>query len=121
MTSICNEPSTNALEIGFWKTFCNYFIEYKLMRMGQDAAKLKIPLLVSEFGACTDVDPCVTEITQVTENTDAVLGSWAYWQFKTFHDLTTTAQTTSEGFYNQDGSLQEHKLKALTRTYVQYA
>lgn len=121
LTTICNEPSTNALEIGFWKTFCNYFIEYKLMRMGQDAKNLKIPLLVSEFGACTDVDPCVTEITQVTENTDAVLGSWAYWQFKTFHDLTTTAQTTSEGFYNQDGSLQENKVKALTRTYVQYA
>lgn len=35
--------------------------------------------------------------------------------------MTTTAQTTSEGFYNHDGSLQENKVKALARTYVQYA
>jgi len=35
--------------------------------------------------------------------------------------LTTTAGTSSEGFYNKDGSLQTHKLKSLSRTYVQYA
>lgn len=79
MTTICNEPSKNGLEIEFWKTFCNYFIEYKIMRFGQDIDRLKIPLLLSEFGACTDVDPCITEITQVTENVDKIVGSWAYW------------------------------------------
>jgi hypothetical protein len=57
----------------------------------------------------------------VAERTDEVLGSWAYWQYKTFHDLTTTAGTSSEGFYNKDGSLQTNKLKSLSRTYVQYS
>lgn len=121
LSTVCVEEGGSHMAVTFWKTFCNYFHEYKVWRMGQDARKLQIPLLISEFGACTDVAPCVTEITQVTERSDEVLGSWAYWQYKTFHDLTTTAGTSSEGFYNKDGSLQTHKLQALSRTYVQYA
>ena len=50
---------------------------------------------------------------------DAVLAGWAYWQFKLFEDLTTTAGTGSEGFYNTDGTLQDIKVKALARTYIQ--
>ncbi len=43
---------------------------------------------------------------------------WAYWQFKTYADLTTSAGTGSEGFWNQDGSLQDYKVKALARSYM---
>jgi endoglycosylceramidase len=32
--------------------------------------------------------------------------------------LTTTAGTGSEGFYNEDGTLQHRKVKALARTYM---
>lgn len=105
LTEICIKESTSSLEIYFWKHFCDLFHSYKLMRMEQDAKKLQVPLLISEFGACTDVGPCMTEITQVAEKSDEILASWAYWQYKTFHDLTTTAMDTSEGFYNQDGQL----------------
>jgi hypothetical protein len=49
------------------------------------------------------------------------LTSWAYWQFKNYKDLTTSAGDRSEGFYNNDGSLQVQKIKALTRTYVKAA
>lgn len=49
------------------------------------------------------------------------MASWAYWQFKTYKDLTTTAGERSEGFYNKDGTLQTKKIKSLTRTYIQYA
>lgn len=35
--------------------------------------------------------------------------------------MTTTAGTSSEGFYNRDGSLQSNKVKGLSRTYVQYS
>ena len=48
---------------------------------------------------------------------------WAYWQFKYYQDLTTSATSGSvggEGFYNGDGSLQEYKVKALARSYMQY-
>ena len=66
-----------------------------------------------------DTQSCVQESTSVTEVCDEHLTGWAYWQFKNFGDLTTTAGTSSEGFYNKDGSLQQGKVKALSRTYLQ--
>ena len=66
-----------------------------------------------------DTQSCVQEITSVTEVCDEHLTGWAYWQFKNFGDLTTTAGTSSEGFYNKDGRLQQGKVKALSRTYLQ--
>lgn len=35
--------------------------------------------------------------------------------------MTTSAGDRSEGFYNNDNSLQTQKVKALTRTYVKAA
>ena len=77
-----------------------------------------MPLVITEFGACLTEGPCSQEINQVGDVADENLVGWAYWQFKIYKDLTTTAGTGSEGFYNVDGSLQQKKLKALTRTYV---
>lgn len=48
---------------------------------------------------------CTREIKQVGDLADKNLTGWAYWQFKTYADLTTTAGTGSEGFWNQDGSI----------------
>lgn len=75
-------------------------------------------MVISEFGACLDSKQCVIEISQVADACDKYLASWAYWQFKTFKDLTTSAGDKSEGFYNKDGSLQQGKVKALARTYI---
>lgn len=74
---------------------------------------------MSEFGACLDSEACATEIQQVADTSDEHLVGWAYWQFKNYEDLTTSAGTGSEGFYNQDGSVQTVKVKALSRTYAQ--
>jgi len=84
-----------------------------------DAERYGVPLMITEFGACLTEGPCFQEITQVGDVCDKYLVGWAYWEFKTYEDLTTTAQTGSEGFYNQDGSLQHYKVKALARTYMQ--
>jgi len=51
----------------------------------------------------------VTEITQVADVcdhgvADGIVG-WSYWQYKTYHDLTTSAGDRSEGFFNNDGTL----------------
>ena len=62
--------------------------------------------------------PCTQEINQVADVADEHLVGWAYWQFKTYADLTTSAGTGSEGFWNQDGTLQEYKVKALARSYM---
>jgi len=93
-------------------------------RVGQrsaDAERLGIPLIISEFGACMGSENCAREIDQVADVCDNELASWAYWEFKPFHDLTTSAGNRSEGFYANDGSLQTLTVKALSRTYIKSA
>ena len=73
--------------------------------------------MITEFGACTSSDACVQEINAVADTCDENLVGWAYWEFKKYYDVTTTAGSTSEGFYENDGTLQVNKVKALSRTY----
>jgi hypothetical protein len=103
------------------KAKCLEWHEKRIGTRSQDAEKLGIPLFISEFGACLDSDACATEVTQVADVCDENLAGWSYWEFKPFHDLTTSAGNRSEGFYNNDGSLQTVKVKALTRPYVKAA
>jgi len=98
---------------------CLNFHTKKFHTRAQDAERLGVPLFNSEFGACMDTEACVQEINQVADvNEKFNTSGWAYWEFKTYHDLTTSAGDRSEGFYNFDGSLQTKKVKALSRTYV---
>lgn len=60
------------------------------------------------------------EVGLVADACDDHLVGWAYWQFKNYWDLTTSAGTGSEGFYNTDGSLQQHKVMAISRSYMPY-
>jgi len=97
---------------------CKEWHDKRIFLRAKDAKELQVPFILTEFGACFDSDVCATEITQVADAADEIGAvGWAYWQFKLFKDLTTTAGTGSEGFYNNDGSLQHKKLKALTRPY----
>lgn len=91
----------------------------KLGERSKDAKRLGIPLFITEFGACFSDGPCQQEIQQLADVADEHLIGWAYWQFKTYADLTTSAGTNSEGVYNVDGSLQEFKIKALARSFMQ--
>ena len=56
-----------------------------------DAKRMGIPLIISEFGSCMDTDSCYTEIKQVADTADEYLTGWAYWQFKTYRDVTSSA------------------------------
>lgn len=100
---------------------CLPWHEKRIGTRSKDAEGLGIPLIISEFGACLDSEVCADEITFVAETTDKYLAGWAYWEFKPFHDLTTSAGTGSEGFYNKDGTLQHKKMRALTRPYLRNA
>jgi endoglycosylceramidase len=90
----------------------------KLAVRSADAQKVNVPLIISEFGACMGGDTCIVEITGLLDAADSHLTGWAYWQYKKLGDLTTTAGTGSEGFYNDDGSLQGDKVAALARPYL---
>ena len=98
---------------------CLAWHEKRIGQRAKDAERLGVPLVITEFGACLTEGPCSQEINQVGDVADEHLVGWAYWQFKTYADLTTSAGTGSEGFYNQDGSLQDYKVKALARSYMQ--
>lgn len=97
---------------------CLAWHEKRIGTRSSDAKRLGTPLMISEFGACLTDGPCTQEIDQVANVSDEHLVGWAYWQFKYYGDLTTSAGTGSEGFYNWDGSLQDYKVKALARTYA---
>ena len=102
----------------------NECIEWHDQRIGKrtkDAKRLGIPLLMSEFGACMGTYACEIEIQNVADVADKYLVGWAYWEYKPFHDLTTSAGNKSEGFYELDGTLQVRKVRALSRPYVKAA
>lgn len=100
--------------------FCHSYHERKLSMRDEDAKRLGLPLFISEFGACLTDKNCTPEINAVGDAADKYVAGWAYWQFKNYADLTTSAGTGSEGFYNEDGTLQDWKVKALARTYLMY-
>lgn len=100
---------------------CYNWHKKRIGTRSDDAKRLGIPLLISEFGACTDDAYCHREIDQVAEVSDKELASWTYWEFKHFHDLTTSTGDKSGGFYNEDNTLRVKKVKALSRTYVKAA
>lgn len=100
------------------KDACMHWHWMRIARRSEDAQRLGVPFMLSEFGACLTEEACSQEIAQTTWVADRWLAGWAYWQFKLYEDLTTTASTGSQGFYNADGTLQEWKVKALSRTYL---
>lgn len=97
---------------------CREWHEKRIATRSDDAHRYGVPLFISEFGACLNSTSCVQEITSLVDVCDEHLAGWAYWQLKNYADLTTSAGTHSEGFYNFDGTLQEGKVKALTRAYL---
>eukprot|EP00347_Sterkiella_histriomuscorum_P017920 403347472 len=100
---------------------CKSYHEHRINQRSLDAERLQVPLIMSEFGACLGTLECAQEITSFAEVCDDHLASWAYWQFKKLQDFTTSAGTASEGLYDSDGILQDVKVKALARTYLQAA
>jgi len=97
---------------------CDQWVEDAFKsRTNQVANQLGGGTFLTEFGACSGSESCLAEIDRVTAGADRSFTSWAYWQFKYFHDITTVSGP-AESFYNADGTLQDAKIKALTRTYA---
>ena len=99
---------------------CAEFHDRKLKKNKEQAKNIGIPVIVTEFGACSSSEACYYEMLGFEKAADKYLSSWAYWMYKAFHDHTTTAPQNQEGIFNPDGTLQSFKEKALSRTYIQY-
>lgn len=88
------EPSTDLADT------CLAFHGKRVGQRAKDAKRLGVPLVITEFGACITEASCTQEINQLCDVADESIVGWAYWEFKTYKDLTTTAGTGAEGFYN---------------------
>ena len=100
-------------------TKCPDFHDRKVNKNKQQAQKMGVPLIITEFGACSSSLSCYYELLGFVKAADKYLTSWCYWMYKAFNDHTTTAAENEEGMFNPDGSLQSIKEKALSRTYIQ--
>jgi hypothetical protein len=96
---------------------CRTFHFRKATQRGLDAERYGVPLMFTEFGACFNSLECYNEVTSSTDAFDTQLASWAYWMYKSFGDFTTTGGT-AEGMFNDDGTPQDLKVKAISRTYA---
>ena len=99
---------------------CSAFHDRKLKKNKQQANDIGVPIIITEFGACSSSMACYKEMIGFEKAADKYLTSWAYWMYKTYHDHTTTAAENEEGIFNDDGTIQNIKEKALSRTYIQY-
>ena len=100
------------------KEFCAAFAMQKATKRAENAATFGVPLIFTEFGACYAGMECFNEISSTADACDSVMASWLYWQYKSYGDWTTTGGA-AEGMFNEDGTPQALKVKAITRTYMQ--
>lgn len=117
--TVCSGPEPD-LETA--KNSCPDYHKKKLKKNLQDAAELNVPLIVSEFGACSDSEACYHEVAGFVKEAEPNFISWMYWNYKPYGDFTTSAiaLVKKEGIFQEDGSIQEVKERSLTRAYVQY-
>ena len=117
--TVCNGPEPD-LETA--KTRCPKYHEKKVEKNIKDAEQLQVPLIISEFGACSDSLACLHEIWSVVRAAEKNLVSWAYWMYKPYGDFTTSAiaLVDKEGIFNANGTIQYVKERSLSRAYVQY-
>ena len=99
---------------------CADFHDRKLKKNKQQANDIGIPIIVTEFGACSSSKACYYEMIGFEKAADKYLTSWCYWMYKSYNDHTTTAAENEEGIFNDDGTIQNMKEIALSRTYIQY-
>jgi len=75
--------------------------------------------VLTEWGNMPENPIDIKTIDYMLDQADKFKVSWAWWQFKSFHDITTSGIGTSESFYDENGKLQQEKVAALSRTYAQ--
>jgi hypothetical protein len=58
---------------------CNTALFRKITTRRNDAKRLGVPLMYTEFGACSNTTSCYREIDNATASFDFGLASWVYW------------------------------------------
>ena len=74
--------------------------------------------MMTEFGAVGSDPVSLQLLDTVLDAAEQRLQSWAYWNFKSYDDITTAGSPASEGLYNPDGSVQMQKVRVLSRPFA---
>eukprot|EP01126_Amoeba_proteus_P034740 TRINITY_DN3472_c0_g2_i1.p1 TRINITY_DN3472_c0_g2~~TRINITY_DN3472_c0_g2_i1.p1 ORF type:complete len:254 (-),score=29.82 TRINITY_DN3472_c0_g2_i1:129-890(-) len=110
LTNRFGEPTNlylcDAMEETFWTLFLN-----DIKRIGGGG-------MLTEWGNMPNGTIDIDAIEWMANQADNLLQSWSWWQFKSYHDITTAGVGTSESFYDTDGRLMVNKVQALSRTYA---
>jgi len=92
--------------------------EVQWLQEMHDIDTTKCGSFMTEFGAVAGNNTkALEDIEWVVDSADKALQSWAYWQYKSYNDITT-ASNERESFYWADGSLQADKVETLSRVYA---
>ena len=97
--------------------FCEKYDAQRFPLRTKDLDRLGGAGLLTEFGSVGNSTNGITEIQNVLTAADENFFGWAYWQFKSYNDLTATERTVYP-LYDEQGQLEVNKLKALSRTYA---
>ncbi|CAD8101706.1 unnamed protein product [Paramecium primaurelia] len=110
------------LYCGIWKIspfLCKqvYNFMYPLKKLNMN--HLKTGAMLTEFGSLPNEPFAQNILSFMLDKADNYLQSWAYWQYKGFNDYTSSSSMLDESIFNEDESLQKHKIQALVRPYAQ--
>ena len=97
---------------------CEFWDQMFMEVRQTDIKKLKTAGVLSEYGALDESEASLREIERINRIADYNFQSTIYWSFKHFEDITTANRDGSENLYYKNGTLQEAKVKALSRTYA---
>jgi hypothetical protein len=81
---------------------CKVFDHRKMALRKSDAEKLGVPLMISEWGACSDSETCYKYMMNSLDVMDEFVASHTYWMMKGFGDFTTVSDAV-QGIYMPDG------------------
>lgn len=96
---------------------CNYTDDYIFDVKQYDHKRMGVAGFMTEFGAMLGTQAGIDSLHYLLGKADHSLQSWAYWQYKTYEDITTASSSGAESFY-VNGTLDYNKVRALSRTYA---
>lgn len=82
----------------------------------KDSERLGVATIMTEFGATMALKGALHDLDSLAKQSDKHQQSWMYWQYKYFHDITTSTPV-GESLFNNDGTPAVEKLSILTRPY----
>lgn len=97
---------------------CDGENEYFYTQAMYDVRKVGAGSMMTEFGAVTNGTHGIDDIESLVTLADKHLQSWAYWQYKSYFDITTASTASGESFFDADGQPEANKVKALSRAFA---